>query len=353
MLSYEMMKKIFFKFSPERAHEIVEFVFKNSSVYCPFIPSYLSEKYFFTDPRIEQNLLGTKFLNPIGLAAGFDKNATMIKMLNALGFGHIEFGTVTPKPQEGNPKPRLFRYPEFESIQNAMGFNNDGLSVVSRRIGKIYPYAIPLGANIGKNKTTPQEDALDDYKELINGFKNLCDYFAINISSPNTPNLRDLQNEEFIKELFSMAANLTKKPLLLKIAPDMQAKDAIKLCGIAIENGASGIIATNTTTDYSLLPNAKSFGGISGKVLKEKSRTLFKELGREFCGKTTLISVGGIDSVDEAYERIKDGASLIQIYSAFIFKGPKLNYEISKGILDRMNSDGIHHISELIGVNHK
>ena len=353
MFTYEQMKKLFFKLSPENAHNVVEFTFKNSAKFCPFLPSYLAEKYFFTDERLEQKLLNTTFLNPVGLAAGFDKNATMIKMLNALGFGHIEFGTVTPKPQNGNPKPRLFRFIEHESIQNAMGFNNDGMEKIKKRVEKLYPYAIPLGANIGKNKTTSEEDALDDYKKLIDTFKDVSDYLVINISSPNTPNLRDLQNEGFVKALFSMSKEITNKPILLKIAPDLEAKNAIELCSVALENGADGIVATNTTIDYSLLPNAKDFGGISGKVLKKKSRTLFKELAKEFYGKTTLISVGGIDSADEAYERIKDGASLIQIYSAFIFKGPKLNYDISKGILERMSADGFHHISEAIGANLK
>ncbi|WP_458701498.1 quinone-dependent dihydroorotate dehydrogenase [Sulfurospirillum sp. 1307] len=353
MFTYEHFKKLFFKLSPENAHNVAEFMFKNSAKFCPFLLAYLSEKYFFTDERLEQNILGTKFLNPIGLAAGFDKNANMIRTLNALGFGHIEFGTVTPKPQSGNPKPRLFRYPKFESIQNAMGFNNDGMDKIKQRVEKIYPYAIPLGANIGKNKTTSQEDALEDYKKLIETFKDLSDYLVINISSPNTPNLRDLQNEEFIKELFSMSKELTNKPILLKIAPDLETKNAIELCNVAISHGASGIIATNTTIDYSLLPNAQNFGGISGKVLKEKSKKLFKEIAKEFYGKTTLVSVGGIDSKEEAYERIKDGANLVQIYSAFIFKGPKLNYDISKGILDLMSKDGFHHISEAIGANLK
>jgi dihydroorotate dehydrogenase len=353
MFTYEQMKKLFFKLNPEDAHNVAEFIFKNSTKFCPFLLSKLAEKYFFTDERLEQKLLGTTFLNPIGLAAGFDKNATMLRMLNALGFGHIEFGTITPKAQSGNPKPRLFRYPEFESIQNAMGFNNDGMEKVKSRVEKLYPYAIPLGANIGKNKTTSQEDAIEDYEKLIKTFKDISDYMVINISSPNTPNLRDLQNEEFIKALFSMAKKITQKPILLKIAPDLEAKNAIELCSVALESGASGIVATNTTIDYSLLPKSKKFGGISGRVLKEKSKTIFKELAKEFYGKTTLISVGGIDSANEAYERIKDGASLVQIYSSFIFKGPKLNFDVSKGILDKMSEDGFHHISEAIGANLK
>jgi len=353
MFTYENIKKVFFQLSPENAHNVAEFAFNYGTKVCPFLLSNLSERFFFTDPRLEQDLFGTHFLNPVGLAAGFDKNATMIKMLTALGFGHIEFGTVTPRPQSGNPKPRLFRYPEFESLQNAMGFNNDGAQKVKKRVEKIYPFATPLVANIGKNKTTSPEDAIKDYEELIETFKTCSDYLVINISSPNTPGLRDLQNEAFIKELFTMAKSKTDKDVLLKIAPDLQIKDALDICLVALENGASGIVATNTTIDYSLLPNAQNFGGISGKVLEEKSALFFKELSKEFYGKTTLVSVGGIDSAKIAYERIKDGASLVQIYSSFIFKGPAIARDISKGILELMDKDGFYHISEAIGANRK
>jgi dihydroorotate dehydrogenase len=347
------MKKVFFQLSPENAHTVAEFAFKYGTKFCPFLLAKLSEDFFVTDKRLEQDLFGTHFLNPIGLAAGFDKNATMIKMLTALGFGHIEFGTVTPKPQSGNPKPRLFRYPEFESIQNAMGFNNDGAEKIKKRIEKLYPFVTPLVANIGKNKTTSAEDAIKDYEELIETFKSVSDYFVINISSPNTPGLRDLQNEAFIKELFTMAKSKTNKAIVLKIAPDLEIKDAINICSVALENGADGIMATNTTTDYSLLPNAQTFGGISGKVLEEKSTLMFKELAKEFYGRTTLVSVGGIDNAECAYARIKEGASLIQIYSSFIFKGPSVNKQICNGILELMDKDGFYHISEAIGANRK
>ena len=349
MPTYEMLKKILFLLEPENAHNIAEFSFRFFSNYCQSVPSLLAPRYFVTEKILEQRLFGTTFLNPIGLAAGFDKNATMIKMLTSLGFGHIEYGTMTPKPQSGNEKPRMFRYPELETIQNAMGFNNDGMEKISKRVKKIYPYATPLGANIGKNKNTTQEEAINDYRKLIETFKDLSDYLVINISSPNTPGLRDLQNEKFIQELFVMAKNLSEKPILLKIAPDLETKDAIDLCSTALKYGADGIIATNTTIDYSLLPNCKDFGGLSGKVLKEKSYNLFRELSAEFFGKTTLISVGGIDSPSEAYKRIKAGASLVQIYSSFIFKGPKLLKEINEELVLMLRRDGFNHISEAIG----
>lgn len=353
MFDYGTMKKIMFNFSPENAHHIAEFFFKNAATCAPFILSPLAKHFFISDKRLEQNLFGRTFANPLGLGAGFDKNATMIKMLTALGFGYIEYGTVTPEPQSGNPKPRLFRFVQEESIQNAMGFNNDGMNVIGKRIEALYPFATPLGANIGKNKVTPSEDALKDYEKLIKHFDRLCDYMVINISSPNTPGLRDLQNEQFIKELFVMAKELTCKPVLLKIAPDLQEKDAIDLCSCALQNGAAGIVATNTTIDYTLLQNAKDFGGISGKVLREKSFALFESIAKEFFGKTTLISVGGIDSPDEAYRRLKAGASLIQTYTSFIFKGPSINRLINLGIVERMEKDGFNHINELIGCDRR
>lgn len=271
----------------------------------------------------------------------------------ALGFGFSEIGTVTPKPQSGNPKPRLFRYPTFESIQNAFGFNNDGMYKIQKRVKKFFPFATPIGVNIGKNKVTPENEALKDYENLIQGFKNLCNYMVINISSPNTPGLRDLQNEEFIKALFSMAKDITDTPILLKIAPDMDISQAVDLASLAVEAGADGIIATNTTVDYSLIPNSRDFGGISGKVLKDKSFKIFKGVAKELFGKTVLISVGGIDSVQEAYKRLKAGASLIQVYSSLIFKGPSLIKNINEGILRLMEKDGFKDIKDVIGADLK
>ena len=349
-MEYQTIKKILFHFEPESAHHIAETAFELLS-FCPFCLEFLQKRYLIEDKRLTQKLLGTTFKNPVGLAAGFDKNATMVKTLHALGFGYIEVGTITPKPQEGNPKPRLFRFPKQESLQNAMGFNNEGAAIIKDRLKRIYPASFPIGVNIGKNKTTPQEKALDDYAFLIETFKDLSDYLVINISSPNTPNLRDLQNEQFINDLFTMAKEMTDTPILLKIAPDMSEKNAITLCQKAIEAGASGIIATNTSTDYSLLPRAKDFGGISGKVIKEKSFRIFKAIAKELFGKTTLISVGGIDSAEEAYRRIKAGANLVQIYSAFIFKGPRLLREINEGLIALMQKEGFHSIDEAVGAD--
>jgi len=352
MFNYNTLKKIMFKFEPETAHHLAAYGLKGLS-YCRPLNNIMVEKNFIDDTVLRQKVFGKVFYNPIGLAAGFDKNADMIESMQAMGFGYTEIGTMTPKPQAGNDKPRLFRYPEAQSVQNAMGFNNDGSYKVIQNLSKVYPYSIPIGASIGKNKLTSEEDTLEDYEKLIIGFKDISDYLVVNISSPNTPNLRDLQNEEFIKSIFSLAKKITDTPILLKIAPDMEIETAITLCKIAVESGADGIVATNTTQDYSLLPNAQNFGGLSGKVMSEKSYNLFKEIGRELYDKTTLISVGGISDAQDVYRRIKAGASLIQIYSAFIFQGPSMCKNINKELIELIKNDGFTNISEAIGSDFK
>ncbi len=348
MLNYKTLTKVLFKFQPENAHNIAEFGLRLLPN-LRFINNYMVNKNFIMNPKLTQEVNGIKFVNPVGLAAGFDKNATMVKSMPALGFGFTEIGTMTPRAQDGNPKPRMFRYPELNSVQNAMGFNNAGSTKVLTNIKKVYPFSIPIGANIGKNKTTSEEFALQDYKILIRKFENTSDYLVINISSPNTPNLRDLQNEKFITELFTMAKEMTSKPIFLKIAPDMEVDVAINLCNTAVNAGASGIIATNTTIDYSLVPNCQDFGGLSGACLTEKSYNLFKEIASELYGKTTLISVGGISTGEDAYKRLKAGASLVQAYTGMIFEGPSMVRKINEEILELMQKDGYENISEVIG----
>lgn len=352
MFNYETIKKLMFKFEPETAHHIASFGLKLLPN-CRLLNNYMVERNFIDQNILTQKIFNTTFHNPIGLAAGFDKNADMIESMQAMGFGFTEIGTMTPKPQAGNDKPRLFRYPEYEAVQNAMGFNNKGSYEVINNLSKVYPYSIPIGASIGKNKLTSEENTMEDYEKLIVGFKDICDYLVVNISSPNTPNLRDLQNEEFIKSIFTLAKKITTTPILLKIAPDMEAQTAISLCEIAVESGADGIVATNTTQDYSLLPGAQDFGGVSGKVMSEKSYELFKEIGRKLHDKTTLISVGGISDAADIYRRIKAGASLVQIYSAFIFQGPSMCKNMNKELIKLIKEDGFTNISEAIGSDFK
>jgi dihydroorotate dehydrogenase len=352
MIPYESLKPFLFKLQPETAHHLVEYFLRCANL-CPSAFNGWIEKHFVTDKRLTQELFGREFLNPVGLAAGFDKNATMIRGIQALGYGYTEIGTLTPKPQPGNPKPRMWRHIEEESIQNAMGFNNEGLLAVQRRLQALYPFSTPIGVNIGKNKVTPEHEAINDYTTLIKALHALGDYLVINISSPNTPGLRDLQNEQFISTLFSEAKALTEKPILLKIAPDMEPQQAVDLTALAVEKGADGIIATNTTIDYSLVSHPQSIGGLSGRVLQQKSRDIFEAIAKELYGKTVLISAGGIDSAEEAYIRIKAGASLVQVFSALIFKGPELIRDINTGLIELLERDGYASITDAVGADRK
>ena len=354
LFSYQNLKKILFKLEPETAHTLAGLGLRTASHF-PTVLKHFTNQNFVTEPIIQQEIFGRTFQNPVGLGAGFDKDGQYITAMPTMGFGFTEIGTVTPKPQDGNAKPRLFRLIEDSSIQNAMGFNNKGKEFMLRQLSKLYFFDYPLGINIGKNKLTSEEDALKDYEILFRAFKDYGDYIVINISSPNTPGLRDLQNEEFINAIFALAKEITTQPVLLKIAPDMTPEDAIVLCKTAVDAGAAGIIATNTTIDYSLTdsPQKQDFGGISGALLTEKSYELFKAIGKELYGKTLLISVGGIDSAEEAYRRIKAGASLVQVYSMLIYKGPALIKEINEGLVKLLQEDGYKHISEAIGADWK
>ncbi|CAA6804316.1 MAG: Dihydroorotate dehydrogenase (EC [uncultured Sulfurovum sp.] len=352
LLSYQTLKNILFKVNPETAHSIGGLGLK-AAPYTPFVSKFFKNSYFVSSPLLKQVLFDTTFENPVGLAAGFDKNGEYIKAMPSLGFGFTEIGTITPKPQAGNARPRLFRLKEDRSIQNAMGFNNRGADFMLNQLAKVENFDYPIGINIGKNKLTPEDEALNDYKTLLETFKDSGNYIVINISSPNTPGLRDLQNEKFITDLFTMAKEITSQPIFLKIAPDMQAQDAIDLCNAAVNAGSAGIIATNTTIDYSVTEHAKDFGGISGALVREKSYELFKAIGKELYGKTILISVGGIETAEDAYRRIKAGASLIQIYSMLIYNGPIMIKEINEGLIELLKADGYENISEAIGADWK
>ncbi len=350
--SYHTLKKLLFKLEPETAHTVAGLGLRFAS-HCTPLLRCLKKQHFIAHPMLRQTFFGRTFYNPVGLGAGFDKDGQYIMAMPTLGFGFTEIGTVTPLPQDGNPKPRLFRLVEDASLQNAMGFNNRGAEYMLRRLQKLYFFDYPIGINIGKNKITPENIALRDYKTLFETFKGHGDYIVINISSPNTPGLRDLQNEQFIKDIFAAAKQITDQPILLKIAPDMHTEEALLLCRTAVEAGAAGIIATNTTVDYSLTdnPEKKDFGGISGALLTEKSYQLFRAIAEALYGKTLLISVGGIDSAEEAYRRIKAGASLVQVYSMLIYKGPTLIRDINRGLINLLESDGYTHISEAIGAD--
>ncbi|WP_121502158.1 quinone-dependent dihydroorotate dehydrogenase [Helicobacter pylori] len=347
---YSLLKKYLFSLDAEDAHEKVCKVLRMLSS-SPFLCNLIHSQWGYKNPKLENEILGLHFPNPLGLAAGFDKNISMLRALTAFGFGYLEAGTLTNEAQMGNERPRLFRHIEEESLQNAMGFNNHGAVLGARSFKRFAPYKTPIGINLGKNKHTEQAHALEDYKAVLNKCLDIGDYYTFNLSSPNTPNLRDLQNKAFVNELFCMAKEMTPKPLFLKIAPDLETDNMLEIVNSAIEAGAHGIIATNTTIDKSLVFAPKETGGLSGKCLTKKSREVFKELAKAFFNKSVLVSVGGISGAKEAYERIKMGASLLQIYSAFIYNGPNLCQNILKDLVKLLQKDGFLSVKEAVGAD--
>jgi len=345
-MEYSVIKPLLFKMDPEHAHELSKRLMRSEAPINAI--EFLFGKLRYEDKILEQRILGSNFKNPLGLAAGFDKKAELIDTIGRFGFGYTEVGTVTIKPQKGNKKPRLFRFIEEESLVNSLGFNNPGIESILSNIKKS-SRKLPFGVSIGKGRDTALDSAMDDYRRLILALGEMPSYIAVNLSSPNTKNLRALQNEAFVSNLLSEAKSLTKRPLLLKIDPDMRHEDALKICSRAIENGAAGIIATNTSIDYTLINSRKTNGGISGKLIAEKSLKMLDSLADEFLGDAMIVSVGGISDAEGAYSRIKHGATLLQIYTSFIFEGPTVAKKINEGIASLLRKDGYSNISDAVG----
>jgi dihydroorotate dehydrogenase len=345
---YRLLRPLLFRLDPETSHGLAIGALRAAGAVLGLVP-LLAGSRKAADPRLAQELFGRTFASPVGLAAGFDKDGVALRGLPALGLGFAEVGTVTPLPQPGNPRPRLLRHPAAESVQNAMGFNNGGMEALRRRRAAAYPLPFPVGVNIGKNKMTPQEAALGDYETLAHGLADLCDYLVVNLSSPNTPGLRDLQNERFVRAVLAMARGVTAKPVLVKLSPDLAAETAADLSEVAVEAGAAGVVATNTTTDYGLIPGARAFGGLSGAVLREKSYAILRAIAGRLCGRAVIIAVGGIDSGAEAYRRIRAGASLVQVYTALVYQGPSLARRMDEDLVALLERDGLRSIGEAIG----
>ena len=286
------------------------------------------------DATREREVFGLKFPNAVGLAAGFDKNALVLPAWEGLGFGFAEVGTITAKAQPGNPRPRLFRVPEIGGVINRMGFNNDGAEVVAARLEKLHATKrwprFPVGINLGKSKVTPLEEATADYLASFARLRELGDYFVLNVSSPNTPGLRKLQDRAALAELFGavQAANCAKKPVLVKIAPDLTWEAVDDVLALVEEHAIAGVIATNTTIDHSPVPEARrQTGGLSGKPLRTRATEVIRHITSRT--KTPVIGVGGIFSADDAREKFDAGAALIQLYTGFIYEGPALVRKIA------------------------
>jgi dihydroorotate dehydrogenase len=341
------VRPILFLFDPEVIHH---FVFKTLSLKgkIPGFKSLLRLLYNYENKKLEKELFGIKFPNPIGLAAGFDKDAKLIDELVCFGFGFIEIGTLTPRPQAGNEKPRLFRLPQDQALINRMGFNNEGLEAAVDRLKKRNSKVI-IGGNIGKNKDTPNEKAFSDYMLCFEALHPHVDYFVVNVSSPNTPGLRELQDKEPLKRLMSHVKGLSRskekvKPVLLKIAPDLTTSQLDDIVEILKETKTDGVIATNTTIDRENLLTSKEevaslgAGGLSGRPLTNKSTEVIAYLRKQLGPKYPIIGVGGIMTAEDAVDRLNAGADLVQLYTGFIYEGPAIIKKMNKSIIKKIIS---------------
>ena len=329
-----LVRPLLFSLDAETAHRFTIALLRQASQFDLALRTLSA----FRPPPKPKVLFGLNFPNPIGLAAGLDKNAVAIPALAALGFGFIEIGTVTAKAQPGNPKPRIFRLPEQQALINRLGFNNDGANVIAERLRRLrksgrWP-AVPVGVNIGKSRATPLEQATDDYLYSFRLLRDFADYIALNISSPNTPGLRELQQPQRLSELLRAIRSepdAAAKPVLIKISPDLSPVELEAIIAACEENAVAGVIATNTTLDHSSIPPAlDEEGGLSGAPLRQKSTTLVHEI----IGKSAIpvIASGGIFDAKSAQEKFKTGAQLIQLYTGFVYRGPRLLREIMEAL---------------------
>jgi dihydroorotate dehydrogenase len=332
-----LVRPFLFLFDPERVHH---FTFGAIRLlhYIPGFGALVRAIYKQKAPQLERKLFGLTFPNPVGLAAGFDKDAKLFAPLSNFGFGFIEIGTLTPKPQPGNPKKRLFRLPLDQALINRMGFNNQGVDAAVKRLKK--KHQVLIGGNIGKNKITPNVDAIDDYRYCFEALFDHVDYFVVNVSSPNTPNLRALQDKAPLTELLQtlQADNRQKaqpKPLLLKIAPDLTDEQLLDIIDIVAQTQIDGVIATNTTIARDNLkdPNQAETGGLSGRPLKDRSTEVIRFLATQSNKAFPIIGVGGIHRAEDALEKLEAGADLIQLYTGFIYQGPALIKAINQALL--------------------
>lgn len=341
---YRLIKPIFFQFDPEKVHYFVVRRLKWFHEHFPLGKTILRSSFDTHIKGLEREVFGIKFRNPVGLAAGFDKNGEYIEALSDLGFGFIEVGTVTPLPQPGNDLPRMFRLTEDHAIINRMGFNNKGVDTLAERLRvlKAKNTGIVIGGNIGKNKNTPNEDAVSDYVKCFDRLFDVVDYFVVNVSSPNTPGLRALQEKEPLMQLLKTLQDKNHKngisrPILLKIAPDLTNEQLDDIVEIVLGTGIAGVIATNTTISreglYTAPGLAKETGGLSGRPLTLRSTEVIRYLSQKSNKAFPIIGVGGIHSPQDAKDKLEAGASLVQLYTGFIYEGPGLIKRICKALV--------------------
>ena len=343
MSLYSLIRPQLFKLDAERAHRLTIGLLKlrAGTGFTPEPP--------YT-PTLETRVAGLDFLNPVGLAAGFDKDAEVFEQMLSLGFGFVEVGTLTPRPQSGNPKPRLFRLSEDNAVINRMGFNNDGQEAALGRLKRRYRTRGLVGVNVGANKDSA--DRIADYVEGVRAMNRVADYLTINISSPNTPGLRQLQDEGALNELLAAVRGVgSDKPIFLKVAPDLEKEDSERIVRAAIDHRIDAIIVSNTTISRPPLKSrlADEGGGLSGRPLKSLALDALRRFRRASGGSMPLIGVGGIENADDAWERIRAGASLVQLYSAMVYGGAGIARRIARGLADRLSQEGFANIAEAVG----
>jgi dihydroorotate dehydrogenase len=346
-IAYSLIRPLLFRLDPERAHRLTLALLSHAPLLgCPRDP-----------PELRTSAFGLCFSNPIGLAAGMDKNALALNAWEKLGFGFAEIGTITPRPQAGNPRPRIWRLSEHHALINRMGFPSDGMERVASRLGQIRANTtqIRIGVNLGPNRDTPPAQVPADYGALIRRMAVNCDFIVINLSSPNTPGLRDFQAPERMRIVVEAIRHASSEigvepPLLIKLAPDLETMMMAEICAAAIELGLAGIVATNTSLEHAALGVAAPFdGGLSGEPLKLRSREVISSIYRMTRGRIPIIGVGGIASAEDAYGHIRAGASLIELYTGLIYHGPGVVQRIKAGLCDLLRRDGFRSISEAVG----
>lgn len=338
---YSLIRKVLFRRDPEEVHywamAKLQAAYRN-----PLMRKLMRKLFVYQKPSLERSLWGITFPNPVGLAAGFDKDARWINELSCLGFGFVEIGTVTPVGQPGNPKPRLFRLPEDQAVINRMGFNNEGAVAAAQRLAQPHERII-VGGNIGKNKETPNEQAIDDYEKAFLALYDVVDYFVVNVSSPNTPGLRALQDKEPLTRILNRLQMLNaekgkQRPILLKIAPDLTNEQLDDIISLVQDTQIQGVVATNTTIERNDLQSDKELiesigaGGLSGKPLTQRATEVVRYIHQKSGGAIKIIAAGGIFTAADAQEKLDAGASLVQVYTGFIYEGPAIASNICKGI---------------------
>jgi len=361
VLYKNLIRPLLFIGDPEKTHERTLALLSKMTP----LEGVLEQIFFVQDPRLRVKVDTLTFPNPVGLAGGFDKNAVAVKTIASFGFGFIEIGAVTALAQPGNPKPRLYRLPEDQALINRLGFNNEGAAAIAQRLrtlrGDGKPLKIPLGINLGRSKIVETKDAVADFLAAFNQLFSFGDFFTLNVSSPNTPQLRDLQEKSLLKGLLqaiqasnrdlAARAGVKPKPVLVKIAPDMEFSQADDIIEVALAEKVSGLIATNATAFLreTLASGSQEPGGLSGKPLKSLATSFVRHLYRAVGARLPIIGVGGIFTADDAYEKITAGATAVQIYTGFVYEGPAAVKRINQGLIRLMEQDGYRSIAEAVG----